>query len=112
MGLIGLEPPPSVPEGRVPLYAGAILDIQRRALFWARASVAASLLAGLAALALAWRGTVPWVAALPFFLLPLLPIAAQTRIEELGRKTLDQIRDLPNKGSGNRGISRDPPGEL
>lgn len=88
---------PNVPTKPLPLRADAILDIQKRAAFWARLSVFASVVVAAGALALAWQGVLHWAWLGALALLPLIPIAAQTRIEELGRKVLDQVRDVQNE---------------
>lgn len=87
-------PKPPVPTERIPFYVDGVLDIQKRAVFWARLAVWANVLVCLVILWAAWDRLIPLYIAIPIFLTPLLPIAAQTRIEELGNKVNDQIRDV------------------
>ncbi len=87
-------PPPRIPQERIPFYVDGLMDIQKRALFWSRLAVYASVLVSLVVLWAAWNSLIPLYVAIPVFLTPLLPIAAQTRIEELVRKTEEQVRDV------------------
>jgi hypothetical protein len=87
-------PPPPIPSTQIPFYVDGVMDIQRRALFWARLAVWVSVLVCIVVLWATWNGHIPLYIAIPIFLTPILPIAAQTRIEELGTKTQDQIRDV------------------
>ncbi len=86
-------PAPRIPDEPIPFYVDGMLDIQKRALFWARSAVIASFLVAIIVLWAAWDARIPWPLAAPVFLAPLLPIAAQTRIEELRTKAEEQIRD-------------------
>lgn len=87
-------PPPRIPQERIPFYVDGLMDLQKRALFWSRLAVYASVLVCLVVLWAAWNSLIPLYIAIPIFLTPLLPIAAQTRLEELGRKTEEQVRDV------------------
>lgn len=102
--------PPAVPvpSRRIPFHVDAVLDIQKRALFWARLAVLASVLVCLVVLWAAWNSRIPLYLAIPIFLTPLLPIAAQTRLEELGNKTHEQIRDvLMEQGASGGGATKE-----
>lgn len=85
---------PRIPHERIPFYVDGLLDIQKRAAFWARTAVIGSLLVAVIVLWAAWDARIPWLLAIPVFLAPLLPIAAQTRIDELRTKAEEQIRDV------------------
>lgn len=95
MGLSPLPilPDPKIPDEPLPLYAGPILEAQQRARFWTRLMLAASLATAAVALGLALTGRAPWLYVFPFFLMPYLPIAADTRLTELDRKVKEQVRD-------------------
>lgn len=84
---------PRIPHEPIPFYVDGLMDIQKRAAFWARLAVIVSLLVAVIVLWAAWDARIPWLLAIPVFLAPLVPIAAQTRIDELRTKTEEQIRD-------------------
>lgn len=92
-----VTPDPKVPSQPVALYMEPVLDLLKKVIGWTRWSVLASLVVGAAALGLTLKGAIHWTIAFPAFLLPLVPMAAQTRAEELRRKMLDQVRDRENE---------------
>lgn len=85
---------PRIPEDRpVPIWVAPVMELQAKARSWARLSGIVAMGVGVAGLGTAYYGAIPWWVALIGILLPLVPIAAETRITELGRKLEDQVRD-------------------
>jgi hypothetical protein len=84
---------PKIPSEPVPLYLEGIIEVHSKAAFWARFATGASVLAAGTFMALALLGHISLLVGLPFFLAPLIPIAAETRLMEIRRLIEDQLRD-------------------
>lgn len=84
---------PKVPDEPVPFYLGGVVELQQKAVFWTRLATAASVLTAFVFLALALYQEVRWLVALPFFVLPFIPIAAETRVAEIKRVIDRQLLD-------------------
>lgn len=94
---------PKIPSGPVPIHLDGLVALQQKSLFWARLATLVSVLTAFTFLLLALFGEVRWLIALPFFLFPLVPIAAETRIAEIkrviDRQLLDRLR-VPDDEDG------------
>lgn len=84
---------PKIPDEPVPLHLTGLIQVHDKAVFWARLATAASVVTAAAFLALALFGSVRWIVAVPFFLAPLIPISAETRVQEIRRIIDEQLRD-------------------
>lgn len=91
---------PKIPDEPVPFYLPGVVELQKKAAFWTRLATGASVVTALVFLWLALWGELRWLYALPFFVLPLVPIAAETRVAEIkrviDRQLLDQMGDRPD----------------
>ncbi len=85
--------PPIPTDKPVAIWLEPVMELQRKGQFWARLSGIAAMVVGVGAMGAAYFGVLPWLVGIIGILIPLLPIAAETRIAELGRKLEDQVRD-------------------
>ena len=90
---MGRTPVAAVPDQAVPIFVEPVLDIQRRARFWARLSTIAMVLVAVASMFVAWSGRIPWWAAIALLVVAYFPLAAETRIVELREKLNLQLVD-------------------
>lgn len=84
---------PKIPAEPVAIYLEGLVALQAKAAFWTRLATAVTVVSGAVFLGLALYGRVPWLIALPFFLAPMVPIAAETRVSEIRRVIDEQLRD-------------------
>lgn len=84
---------PKIPDEPVPIQLPGLIELQAKAAFWTRLATGVSVVTAATFLGLALYTELRWLIALPFFVAPLVPIAAETRIAEIRRIIEEQLRD-------------------